>query len=149
MNLERSLDIIGILPKKLTLEKVKSHYHKLTVIHHPDKGGDNDFYCILVDAYKFLTKYIETGASQPEKRPVDPNPPRDFTSICRPKCNHIGCTIRCDTMFDRYCKQHIKFKRTSDKQCTKIIYDRKLNCNRQCKCKCLIDKNFCTQHVKS
>ena len=65
MNLERSLDIIGIVPKNLTIDKVKSNYHKLTLIHHPDKGGDNDFYCILGDANRFLIKYIESGHKVP------------------------------------------------------------------------------------
>ena len=133
------------------LDKVKSNYHKLTLIHHPDKGGDNDFYCNLGDAYKFLIRYIESGHEKVTDSKADSEFHdlfKNFKENGRPKCNYTDCINKCDSIFDKYCKQHDKIRKTSDKQCTKMLFDKKLNCERQCKCKCIIDKDFCTQHVK-
>tara|TARA_R110000744_G_scaffold317753_1_gene424332 strand:+ start:732 stop:1043 length:312 start_codon:yes stop_codon:yes gene_type:complete len=51
-----SHEILQIYPP-VTEEEVKSAYRKLCLVHHPDKGGKNDDFIKLNNAYQELLCY--------------------------------------------------------------------------------------------
>ncbi len=57
-----SLYTILSLDQKCTLEQIKQSYRKLSLIHHPDKGGNIEIYQKITGAYSIL--------SDPDKRRV-------------------------------------------------------------------------------
>lgn len=64
-------DTLGI-PKNASEEDIKKSYRKLVLIHHPDKGGDEDEFKKIKDAYDVLIN--------PESRNMydNPRPPNFF-----------------------------------------------------------------------
>ncbi len=48
--------VFGLNPKTATTEDIKSAYHKLSSIYHPDKGGDAEIFSRLNVFYKSLTE---------------------------------------------------------------------------------------------
>ena len=55
------LDPFNILKKKnLPLEQLKLAYKKLSLVHHPDKGGDINEFKKLINAYNYIDKVIKT-----------------------------------------------------------------------------------------
>lgn len=47
------------LPRSATLEEVKNRYRQLATIYHPDKGGTNEGFCLIRNAYGQITKERE------------------------------------------------------------------------------------------
>ena len=42
------------LPKDCSEKDIKKSYYKLSFIHHPDKGGDSNYFAELTEAYDIL-----------------------------------------------------------------------------------------------
>lgn len=53
LNRQKALAILG-LDEEATPETIKKTYKKLALIHHPDKGGSEEIFKILNNAYAFL-----------------------------------------------------------------------------------------------
>lgn len=47
--------ILGV-PENTPLSQVREVFKKKILLHHPDKGGDTDYFNILQDAYKFILR---------------------------------------------------------------------------------------------
>jgi DnaJ family protein A protein 2 len=52
MNLESAKEILE-LDSNFTPEQVKQNYHRLSLKHHPDKGGDTNDFIKITQAYEF------------------------------------------------------------------------------------------------
>jgi hypothetical protein len=55
MNLESAKEILE-LDSNFTPEQVKQNYHRLSLKHHPDKGGDSNDFIKITKAYEFITQ---------------------------------------------------------------------------------------------
>ena len=53
MNLESAKELLE-LSGNFTLEQVKQNYHRLSLKHHPDKGGDTNNFIKITQAYNFI-----------------------------------------------------------------------------------------------
>jgi DnaJ-class molecular chaperone len=49
-------DILG-LPENATAEEIKKAYRNLSLVHHPDKGGDEEEFNAILKAYETLIDY--------------------------------------------------------------------------------------------
>jgi hypothetical protein len=58
MNLESAKELLE-LDSNFTLEQVKQNYHRLSLKHHPDKGGDTNNFINITQAYNFIIKFDE------------------------------------------------------------------------------------------
>ena len=47
-------DALGV-PRDATLKQIKAAYRKLAQLHHPDKGGDNERFLLIKQAYETLS----------------------------------------------------------------------------------------------
>jgi DnaJ family protein A protein 2 len=65
MNFNQAKQVLN-LPDDFNQEIVKQNYHKLSLKHHPDKGGDPDDFVKITAAYELLTKKPEP------KTPITP-----------------------------------------------------------------------------
>ena len=50
MNYYELLDV----PTNATTEEIKKHYRKYALLHHPDKGGDEEQFKLIREAYETL-----------------------------------------------------------------------------------------------
>ena len=50
MNYYELLDV----PTNATTEEIKKHYRKYALLHHPDKGGDEEQFKLILEAYETL-----------------------------------------------------------------------------------------------
>src|SRR5436305_14358489 len=54
----RYYEILGI-PEEATQEEVKKSYRKLSIINHPDKGGDSELFGLINNAHEVLGDEIK------------------------------------------------------------------------------------------
>jgi DnaJ-class molecular chaperone len=59
MNFSLAKDILE-LPDNFTPETIKQNYRRLSLKHHPDKGGNNSDFVKITEAYRFLTTENES-----------------------------------------------------------------------------------------
>jgi len=83
MNLESAKEILE-LNDNFTPEQVKQNYHRLSLKHHPDKGGNSDNFIKITKAYEFITQEKVT-------RPANViNLNEIFRNIIKPNLHHIN-----------------------------------------------------------
>ena len=58
MNLESAKELLE-LSGNFTLEQVKQNYHRLSLKHHPDKGGDPEKFKELNEAWSNIQSSFE------------------------------------------------------------------------------------------
>ena len=51
-------EILGVL-KTSTQEEIKKAYRKLALVHHPDKGGDEDMFKKICESYEILSDPVK------------------------------------------------------------------------------------------
>lgn len=75
------------LPETATLEECKKSYRKLSLIHHPDRGGNADMFNMITDAWNTVKAYHEGKFNIPTKSRVvtQPQPTRQPKNVCRHK----------------------------------------------------------------
>lgn len=87
MNRSRALDILG-LDESATEDHIKEMYHKLALIHHPDKGGNAEIFKRLGQAKSFLMASVTSStASRPSASSAGPS-----GSTTRPSTSSAGPT---------------------------------------------------------
>ena len=57
MNAEDLYNILGV-SRNADESEIKKQYRKLCLTHHPDKGGDDEMFKKIDDAYKTIIKNI-------------------------------------------------------------------------------------------
>ena len=160
MDLQRAKDIIGISNEILTEELVNRLYKKLTLIHHPDKSGNEETFKRLLNAHDFLIKYIQkdkTVIPQTVSVPVSkfvPAQSMNTTNLHKELkkvmktflgCKYPGCTK--DSTIGNYCDDHLTCRKTSDQRCSFQITN-KDGTKRNCKRNAQIGRNYCISHGK-
>jgi DnaJ-class molecular chaperone len=83
MNLESAKEILE-LDSNFTPEQVKQNYHRLSLKHHPDKGGTSDNFIKITKAYEFITQEKVTRPSNV----INLN--EIFRNIIKPNLHHIN-----------------------------------------------------------
>jgi len=64
MNKEEACKILNISPLELNELTLKQKYRIALLTFHPDKGGTNESFRNVLDAYKYLKEYIEQNHDQ-------------------------------------------------------------------------------------
>ena len=65
MNKEEACKILNISPFELNEVTLKNKYRLALLKFHPDKGGDNDSFRKVIEAYNFLKENIDQNNEQP------------------------------------------------------------------------------------
>jgi DnaJ family protein A protein 2 len=58
---------------EVTPEKIKQNYHKLSLKHHPDKGGNPDDFVQITEAYNFFNEPEKTVPPQFQEKVINLN----------------------------------------------------------------------------
>lgn len=60
MDLKAALEILGFKDEKVPkMKHFEKKYHKLAMVHHPDKGGDENYFKSITEAYRIVGEYLE------------------------------------------------------------------------------------------
>ena len=60
MDLKAALEILGFKDEKVPkMKHIEKKYHKLAMVHHPDKGGDENYFKSITEAYRIVGEYLE------------------------------------------------------------------------------------------
>jgi len=70
MNLKDAYTVLEVNPE-FEIEKVKEVYHKLLLKHHPDKGGDADVFCKIIEAYKTIETFSNKQSDSEQPSSID------------------------------------------------------------------------------
>ena len=111
--MDRDLYSILEVDQNATIDEIKSAYRKKAIIHHPDKGGDEEMFKKLNHAYEVL--------SDPDKRHAydNPNPfgfPFEMRRVEKERCRDYTFTIS-TTLGEIHTGTIKKIKITLNKKC--------------------------------
>ena len=79
MNRPATLYEILLVKSSASKDQIKKHYHKMSLLTHPDAGGDKDFFKTINRAYQILMNdgareaYNNFGPDEVEKVMNDEN----------------------------------------------------------------------------
>lgn len=100
--------ILGVRPSSQSEEELKKTFRRLALKHHPDKGGNEEHFKQITEAYEILT-----GKRKVRRRPPPPRPPvtRPIPKPPKPKirkvdhdiCAFCRGTGRYDEQLCHYC----------------------------------------------
>jgi molecular chaperone DnaJ len=82
-------DILGVKPNASEKE-IKKAYHKLAHQHHPDKGGDQEKFKEISEAYEVLTGKRTGGATPPEQDFSGGLSYEEFQQILKDRLKNMG-----------------------------------------------------------
>lgn len=95
MDFEKAVEILE-LEKNFTPEQVKQNYHRLSLKHHPDKGGNPDDFVKITQAYEILTKPKQ---QQPELKTSTINLNDIFRSFISPNLHKFKIFTKDNSFF--------------------------------------------------
>ena len=119
--MDKHLEILGLTRTNVTLENIQTRFKKLTLIHHPDKNGNTDFYRMIIEAREYLIKHLE------------------ITLTKKRNCIYPNCKESC--MFN-YCEKHSTIKL---KRCAHMNYSPATG-YRQCETQHTQNSTYCSEH---
>ena len=67
MNKEEACKILNISPLELNGLNLKQKYRESLLKFHPDKGGTNESFRQVIDAYTFLKDYVDINETKQDK----------------------------------------------------------------------------------
>lgn len=122
-------DILELKPD-CSQEDIKKAYRKLAKIHHPDKGGDEDYFKKVQSAYEVLSDPVKRQMYDNEDTQMDMGNLFDFLSNFRrqrPTSNDIYYTLKV-SLEDICCKKTKTIKYNRVKQCKCVKNAEKITC---------------------
>ena len=108
------------LPRDAGIDEIKRAYRKLSLKHHPDRGGDRDAFEKIQTAYEYLSKNITTHESKTIKITLEEayfgiKVRIGDRSLSVPAGIRTGTKIKCgDVIYRIEIKRHSVFKRAND-----------------------------------
>jgi curved DNA-binding protein CbpA len=58
VNIEEAIKLLDFNLSEATDDSLKKQYRKMVLRHHPDKGGNNDKFLRIKEAYDIVKKYL-------------------------------------------------------------------------------------------
>jgi len=85
MNLEEAYKILGINKRNYNQEELKVYYRKMVLNHHPDRGGNEQKFKKIIEAYNFLKNYTPSKSYSSAKQNTKTKPKRNVFDEKRQK----------------------------------------------------------------